>query len=378
MPRAVGKSTSRMRSSAASCARVRMRFIACSRVCLTLISTRSRTIVSTSRPTYPTSVNFVASTLMNGASASLARRRAISVLPTPVGPIIRMFFGVISWRRGSATCSRRQRLRSAIATARFARPCPTMYLSSSWTISCGCIEPIRPLIQQPLFEEFDGPLMVGVDAEICGNRERLVDDFARAELRVLQERQRGALRIRPARADGDDAELGLEHIARAGDDERMLAIGHRQHRLEAPQDAVGAPVLGELDRRAHQVALVLVELRFEALEQRERVRGAAGEPGEEAVLGEAAHLLCAALDDDVAERHLPVAAERDLAVAAHGKNGGAMEFLHGMERLFGADFEDIKATPVRRLEPRSARFPPSERCRTPPSRRRSMVRPAGR
>ena len=44
-------STSRMRSSAASCARVRTRFVACSRVCLTLISTRSRTMVSTSRPT---------------------------------------------------------------------------------------------------------------------------------------------------------------------------------------------------------------------------------------------------------------------------------------------------------------------------------------
>jgi len=34
---------------------------------------------------------------MNGALAKRARRRAISVLPTPVGPIIRMFFGVISW-----------------------------------------------------------------------------------------------------------------------------------------------------------------------------------------------------------------------------------------------------------------------------------------
>ena len=33
---------------------------------------------------------------MNGALASLASRRAISVLPTPVGPIIRMFLGVIS------------------------------------------------------------------------------------------------------------------------------------------------------------------------------------------------------------------------------------------------------------------------------------------
>ena len=35
----------------------------------------------------------VASTLMNGAPVSLARRRAISVLPAPVGPIIMMFFG---------------------------------------------------------------------------------------------------------------------------------------------------------------------------------------------------------------------------------------------------------------------------------------------
>ncbi len=37
---------------------------------------------------------------MNGASASRASLRAISVLPTPVGPIMRMFLGVISWRNG--------------------------------------------------------------------------------------------------------------------------------------------------------------------------------------------------------------------------------------------------------------------------------------
>src|SRR5438093_13666796 len=47
---------------------------------------------------------------MKGASARRARRRAISVLPTPVGPIMRMFLGVISCRRGSATCWRRQQV----------------------------------------------------------------------------------------------------------------------------------------------------------------------------------------------------------------------------------------------------------------------------
>ena len=48
-----------------------------------------------------------------------------------------MFFGVISCRSGSGTCWRRQRLRSAIATARLAASCPTMCLSSSETISSG-------------------------------------------------------------------------------------------------------------------------------------------------------------------------------------------------------------------------------------------------
>ena len=63
---------------------------------LTATSTRSRTILSTSRPTYPTSVNLVASTLINGAPTTLAIRLAISVLPTPVGPIIKIFLGAIS------------------------------------------------------------------------------------------------------------------------------------------------------------------------------------------------------------------------------------------------------------------------------------------
>ncbi len=41
---------------------------------------------TTQAKTHPTSVNLVASTLMKGASTSFERRRAISVLPQPVGP----------------------------------------------------------------------------------------------------------------------------------------------------------------------------------------------------------------------------------------------------------------------------------------------------
>src|SRR5262245_51717232 len=74
---------------------------------------------------------------MKGAPASFARRREISVLPTPVGPIIRMFFGKTSSRSAPSSCRRRQRLRSAIDTARLASAWPTMKRSSSETISRG-------------------------------------------------------------------------------------------------------------------------------------------------------------------------------------------------------------------------------------------------
>jgi hypothetical protein len=57
---------------------------------------------------------------MNGALASLAKRLAISVFPTPVGPIMMIFLGVISSRSDSSTCWRRHLLRNAIATDLFA------------------------------------------------------------------------------------------------------------------------------------------------------------------------------------------------------------------------------------------------------------------
>src|SRR5271155_1998524 len=112
---------------------------------------------------------------MNGALASRARRRAISVLPTPVGPIIRMFLGVISARRFSATWPRRQRFRRAIATARFAAFWPTMCLSSSSTISRGVICDTR-------LQLLDGEIAVGVDADIRCDLQGALHDVARAKL----------------------------------------------------------------------------------------------------------------------------------------------------------------------------------------------------
>src|SRR6266850_1996027 len=147
---------------------------------------------------------------MNGALARRARRRAISVLPTPVGPIMRMFLGVISARSGSGTCERRQRLRNAIATARFACAWPTMYLSSSWTISCGVI------------------IAAGSGA-LAGDRERFLHDVGGLERRIVHEGEGGRLRVAAPAADGEQAAFGLEHVAGAGDEERSLAVGDGEH-----------------------------------------------------------------------------------------------------------------------------------------------------
>src|SRR5512132_3487972 len=167
---------------------------------------------------------------MKGASASFARRRAISVLPTPVGPIIRMFFGVISARIDSSTCWRRQRLRSAIATARLALPWPTMCRSSSETISCGVIALVgnwrgaasRGTASVTSVERFDDMVLVRVDAELAGDLERLLDDVPGRELGVLEQRACRGVGVRPAGADRDQAVLGLQHVAVAGDDQRRL------------------------------------------------------------------------------------------------------------------------------------------------------------
>ena len=67
---------------------------------------------------------------------------------------------------------------------------------------------------------------------------------------------------------------------------RRLAVQDDEHRFEAPQDAIGAPVLGELDGRAFEIAAILLELGLEPGEERERVGGRAGEPGQDAVVVE--------------------------------------------------------------------------------------------
>jgi len=71
----------------------------------------------------------------------------------------------------------------------------------------------------------------------------------------------------------------------------------------------------------------LLELRFEPLEQGERVRRGAGEARDHRAVAEAAQLLGVRLDDGLAHRHLAVAGDHHAIVLAHTQDGGAMPSL---------------------------------------------------
>ena len=241
--------------------------------------------------------------MTNGDCASRARRRAISVLPTPVGPIIRMFFGAISSASSGGSFCRRMRLRSAMATARLAAAWPTTYLSSSATIWRGVrrrSRAARPARQAAgwALQLLHGDLVVRVDAD--AGRDRHAPSRrsrARRGRCVCAQRPRRRQRVGPAAPIATMPVVGLDQIAGAREEQRRVLVEHDQHRFEAAQHAIGAPVLRQLDGRALEVAAVLLELGFEAREERERVGGRAGEAGEDLVVVEPADLARALLDD---------------------------------------------------------------------------------
>ena len=151
-----------------------------------------------------------------------------------------------------------------------------------------------------------------------------------ASFGVGHQRARGGERVRAAGADGEDAVVGLDDVAGAGDDEAVLLVDDDEQRLEPAEHAVAAPVLGQLDRGAREVVRIALELLLELLEEREGVGRGAGEAGEHLAAAQRAHLLRVRLHDRLADGHLTVAADRDAAIAADGEDGGGVEGLeHG-------------------------------------------------
>ena len=139
-------------------------------------------------------------------------------------------------------------------------------------------------------------------------------------------RGRGRRRGRRApAAHGHEAVVGGDDVAGAGEQEAVLVVRHHQEGLEAAQHAIGAPVLGELDRRALEVAAVLLELRLEPGEEGQGVGGRSREAGEHLAALEAADLAGSVLHHGAAEGDLAVAGEGAAPAVADGEDGGAVE-----------------------------------------------------
>ena len=194
----MGRRRSRSRSSTLLSASSSTSASLSARTMFTEVSTRSRIMDSTSRPTYPTSVNLEASTFTKGAPARRARRREISVFPTPVGPMRMRLLGRISSLSSPSTLCRRHRFLREMATAFFASSWPTMYLSNSRDDLPGGQSPSCPspgsyhlpaglscsVILLVLLQLQHADLLVGVNADLPGDLQGPLDDLRGRKIRV--------------------------------------------------------------------------------------------------------------------------------------------------------------------------------------------------
>jgi hypothetical protein len=166
-------------------------------------------------------------------------------------------------------------------------------------------------------------LRVGVNADFGGDPHRVLRDGARVEVRVRRERTRGRQRERSAGSNPDDTIVRLDEIARAREQEHRALVEDDEHRFEAAQQAIAAPVLGQFDRRALEIAAVLFELRLEPREEGEGIGRRAGEAGQDAVVVETPDLARPPLDDRLPEGDLAVARQDRAVAVPDGENRGA-------------------------------------------------------
>ena len=99
------------------------------------------------------------------------------------------------------------------------------------------------------------------------------------------------------------------------------------------------------------MTLVFVQLRFEALEQCERVGCCTGKSRQHLAMMQLSNLARRALDDNVAQSDLPVATDRNLNAlrrhTAHAEDGRSVKCFHE-NRCRNGDLKDINPAPMRR------------------------------
>ena len=104
------------------------------------------------------------------------------------------------------------------------------------------------------------------------------------KLRMLGQCLRRRLCVRSAAANRRHRAVGLNHIALAAEQKRLLLVANEQQRFQVTQEFVGAPVLGQLHRASPQIAVILLELGLKAAEQSKRVGRRSGKSGDNLVV----------------------------------------------------------------------------------------------
>ena len=74
-------------------------------------------------------------------------------------------------------------------------------------------------------------------------------------------------------ADGGDAGIRLNYISLATEQIRLFFIANQQQGFQMPQEFICAPIFCQLHCGTTQIAVILLQFRFEAAEKRERIGG---------------------------------------------------------------------------------------------------------
>src|SRR4029077_13704214 len=108
---------------------------------------------------------------------------------------------------------------------------------------------------------------------------------------MFRESLRSGLRVWAARPDCRDSAVGLDHVALAAEQKRLLSAANLQQRLEMPKKLVRTPVARQFDVGPPKVAMILLQLSLKPAEERERIRSRSREARHNLVVIEPADLL---------------------------------------------------------------------------------------
>ena len=169
---------------------------------------------------------------------------------------------------------------------------------------------------------------------------------------VLHQGPGGRQGVITAGADGHHAPVGVDDLARAGENQQRVLVRDDHLRFQLAHGLVATPHLGDGHSSPLQVAAALGQLFLKLLAQGEGVRHRPGKADDHLPVVQAAHLLRRALENDALPHgDLAVAGNGGLPVAAHGADGGSSEwtahgFVSSVVRIKSAMAPTISASTV--------------------------------